>query len=312
MTALRWLALSAACVCALMGCDPIQTGIIELQVVTLDASGRELPVEGAECTLDEEVTLETDASGQVQFSGASEGWHTLRCLADAHVPQLVGVVEVEVPREAGHPGFVSTTLALLPMEAPRSVEVSLLPRGAHVRWMPPAMTGGVPVLGYRLRALPDGPVRDVEGDATEALLTPLEPGQAYSVGVAARTRFGVGPETVSKAFVFATVPTQPLDVIAVGEATGARITWAAPATDGGAPILAYHVIATPGGLRQTAEPGTTVLSFRKLEAGVTYTFSVVAENVVGEGPGSEPSSEVTIPEEPPRDGADEELPLDEG
>lgn len=88
----------------------------------------------------------------------------------------------------------------------------------------------------------------------------------------------------------------------------ATITWTAP-DNGGSPIRSYTVTSTPGGKTGLLECGpqgnqcpalsATVLD---LTNNVPYTFKVVASNIKGPGPASDPSNEVTpkppVPEKP--------------
>lgn len=295
MRACNLLMLGLFCLGGLQACDPIQTGLIEVQVRTRDAKGAAQPVVGAQCTLEPDMTLETDGQGRVRFAGASAGPHAVRCLHEAAEVTLAGVVEVEVPLEVGHPGWVEASLELVPLDAPLRLEVELLPEGARVRWSPPVNSGGVPLLGYRLWIQPEGPALELEPTTHEVLLAELEAGEVYAVEVATRTLFGVGPAAVSKDFLFATVPSSPLDVDALAELDAALVFWSPPESDGGTPITAFHIVATPGALRRTADAGAKLLRFEGLEPGVSYAFRVIAENAIGEGPPSVPSPEIILP-----------------
>jgi putative nucleotidyltransferase with HDIG domain len=85
----------------------------------------------------------------------------------------------------------------------------------------------------------------------------------------------------------ATVPAAPADVSATRGDMSAAVTWAAPADDGGAPVLHYVVSVHGKGQNPkaiTVPAGTTSASFDGLTNGTEYTFRVVAVNKVGRSP----------------------------
>lgn len=282
------------------GCDPIETGLIDLTVVSRGAAGEALPVTGAHCTLSEggaedpeglEVeALETDAEGRVRFSGAQVGLHTVRCLHEAAGAPLAGMVEVEVPREAGRPGWVEAVLSVAPLRAPMAVEAVARPGAVRVTWTPP---GEVMVVGYRVRILPDGETSEVGADQVALEVTGLKPGARYAFAVAARTAFGLGPEAQTQEVRVPTVPGSPWGLSAVPREGSVWLEWVAPEDDGGSPILAYHVVTKPETAPRMVEAGVTRIEVRGLTPGTPYQFSVIAENAVGLGAPSDPSEEVT-------------------
>jgi hypothetical protein len=93
-----------------------------------------------------------------------------------------------------------------------------------------------------------------------------------------------------------TLPGPPRSVNAQASAHTASITWLAPDTDGGAPIISYTATAQPSGRSCT----TTALGcgISGLAADTNYTVSVVANNAVGASPGSTPISIRTASEPP--------------
>ncbi|MEO6351229.1 MAG: S-layer homology domain-containing protein, partial [Candidatus Limnocylindrales bacterium] len=67
--------------------------------------------------------------------------------------------------------------------------------------------------------------------------------------------------------------------------------WVAPTDNGGSPISGYVVTSSPDGKTCTAmSPHCTVA---ELANEIAYIFTVVAQNAVGAGPSSDPSSSVT-------------------
>jgi chitodextrinase len=87
-------------------------------------------------------------------------------------------------------------------------------------------------------------------------------------------------------------PDAPAGVTAVAGDGSARVTWAAPGSDGGSPITGYTVTASPGGATCTA-PDVTGCLVSGLGNGTAYTFTVVAHNGAGASPASAPSTPVT-------------------
>jgi hypothetical protein len=96
-------------------------------------------------------------------------------------------------------------------------------------------------------------------------------------------------------------PDAPRNVTASAGEQSARVSWTAPSSDGGGPILDYRVTVSPGGATHAGITGTsTVVS--GLRAGTAYTFTVAARNSVGYSAASTPSNSVTP--SPPLMGAD--------
>ena len=183
-------------------------------------------------------------------------------------------------------------MELVPVDAPVLVEAIARPRSAWLRWTPPASTGGAPVLGFFVRTLPAGPTLEVASPATEAIVEGLEDGARHAFEVSVRTIHGLGPTASSGELTLPRLPSAPLQVLATPSMESAVVSWSPPEDEGGSPLTAFHVTASPGGSRRTVEAGATSLVFSGLAPGVAHRFSVSAENAVGEGAASTPSEEV--------------------
>ena len=86
-------------------------------------------------------------------------------------------------------------------------------------------------------------------------------------------------------------PEPPTAATAVAGNGQASVSFAPPASDGGAPISSYVVTASPGGVTATGSSSPIVVT--GLTNGVTYTFTVSASNADGTSLASAPSNAVT-------------------
>lgn len=88
-------------------------------------------------------------------------------------------------------------------------------------------------------------------------------------------------------------PDAPAITKVVGGRRNVKISWTAPANNGGQEILGYTVTATPGGRScTTTDAATTSCVITKLGDMKKYTFSVVATNIIGNGAASAASRNV--------------------
>lgn len=89
-------------------------------------------------------------------------------------------------------------------------------------------------------------------------------------------------------------PGAPTDVSAIpGAGDGfAQVSWSAPAADGGSTVTGYTITSTPDGGSSILIGDTTAIVLG-LSNGRSYSFTVAANNAVGQGPPSPPSNTVT-------------------
>jgi len=89
-------------------------------------------------------------------------------------------------------------------------------------------------------------------------------------------------------------PGQPTAVTADPLDRSAAVSWDAPGSDGGSPIVGYTATADPGGNTCTTD-GALTCTVTGLTNGTAYTVTVTATNAVATGQPSEPSEPVELP-----------------
>lgn len=193
-----------------------------------------------------------------------------------------------------------------PPSAPQAVSALASAGSVAVSWASPASDGGWPITSYGVSASPGGAGCTVTVSTGDEPLTcsvgGLSNGVDYSFSVAAKTVAGVG----AAATVVGrprTVPSAPGSVTADPGDGSASVSWAVPASDGGAPITGYSVTASPGGSSCSTTVGVTPNPLScvvgGLSNGTSYTLAVRAVNVAGSGAaGSTSATPRTVPSAP--------------
>lgn len=179
---------------------------------------------------------------------------------------------------------------------PTTVTASPRNASAIVSFTAPANNGGAAITGYTVTSSPGGFTKS--GTASPITVTGLSNGTAYTFTVVATNSVGNSAASTPSNSVMpaaaAAVPGAPTGATATAGNTQATVTFAAPASDGGAAITGYTVTSNPaGGVDSNA--GTTGLThtITGLTNGTPYTFTVVATNSVGNSAASSASNSVT-------------------
>uniref|UniRef100_A0A672TI62 Titin n=1 Tax=Strigops habroptila TaxID=2489341 RepID=A0A672TI62_STRHB len=181
-------------------------------------------------------------------------------------------------------------------------------------WEPPLNDGGVPISNYVVE------MRQTDSTTWTELATTvirttfkairLTTGVEYQFRVKAQNRYGIGPAITSESVVANypfKVPGPPgtPQVIAVTKET-MTISWNEPVTDGGSPILGYHIERKERNsiLWQTVSKmlvSGNIFKSTGLTDGIAYEFRVIAENLAGKSKPSKPSEPVFAldPVDPP-------------
>jgi titin len=154
-----------------------------------------------------------------------------------------------------------------------------------VTFTTPTDDGGSPILGYLVvSSLGD----ECRTTSNMCRFDDLANGQPLTFTVVAENAIGASDESAVSAVVTPRgVADSPQNVLALAGDGVVRVSWQAPANNGGSAILRYTVRDQEGHACTTAV--RSVCTIDGLTNGVTYTFSVVAVN----GVGSSASSSVT-------------------
>jgi len=119
--------------------------------------------------------------------------------------------------------------------------------------------------------------------------TGLTNGVTYYYQVSAVNGAGEGPRSAEVSATPATPPSPPEDLAATPGDAWIRLSWEAPSSDGGSPIIGYRIYrGTASGAESFLIELGSLLAWTDTSAanGVTYFYQVRAFNAVGEGPSS--------------------------
>jgi len=152
----------------------------------------------------------------------------------------------------------------------------------HIDWDPPSDDGGSPITEYGV-AVQHAGSGDIAGWSTVGTSTSFDGvvGATYVVEVWAKNSQGSGPAQRGQITIPSTgdVPGPPRNLILTrAGSSGVRITWDAPANDGGSRVTRYSLsVWRPDGSTNSWTTTSTEYQFTG-ETGAFYTVSVVAEN----------------------------------
>ena len=192
--------------------------------------------------------------------------------------------------------------SVVPSGVPGAPTIGTATRGnaqAKVTFTAPASDGGSSITSYTVTASDSTTAgnggQTKSGASSPITVTGLTNGDSYTFTVTATNGTGTGPaSSASNAVVPATVPGAPTIGTATRGNAQAKVTFTAPASDGGSSITSYTVTATdsttPGNGGQTKSGTSSPITVTGLTNGNRYTFTVTATNGAGTGPASAPSN----------------------
>lgn len=236
----------------------------------------------------------------VQFSDGSGSYATQYF---DHSATLAGATPVTVNAGATTGAINGSLTAATVPGKPTGVTAVGDNRAATVNFTAPASDGGSTIYTYVITPTPACPAcTGLTSSSTSSTVVGLTNGTSYTFTVAAVNGVGQGADSdPSNAVIPAvpapanTVPGAPTNVSATADVNTVKVSFAAPANNGGSPITTYTIQPNPacstcGGL--TTSGTSTVVT--GLTPGQSYNFSVVATNAVGTGSPSV-SSNLVVP-----------------
>jgi titin len=201
-------------------------------------------------------------------------------------PQVVRVVannqigaSVSTPEVVVTPGRVA--------DAVTNVTATTGVGSLTISWTEPENDGGSPITGYAVTLTPGGKTCKTTAEDTSCEIAGLTLGTSYVAKVVAINGVGTSAAASSPATKVVGPPSVVRNLSATALAKGAKIYFAAPASNGGAVVTDYYFSVTgPNGYTFDSGPVSAAVAkssyaLTGLTKGLTYTISVTCENDYG-------------------------------
>jgi parallel beta-helix repeat protein len=247
-----------------------------------------------------------DTPGVFAFVPASQLWFNDTSVTNG-VTYIYNVTAVNGVGEGPNSADVPATPMTVP-SAPQSPGTSSGDGYVNITWSAPADDGGSPITLYNIYR--NGTVGVYDTVPASQLWyndTSVINGVTYTYNISAVNAVGEGPTTGNVAGTptsSPTIPSAPQNLQANSGDGYVNLTWNAPASDGGSPILWYYIYRNGTvGVYDTVPASQLWYNDTNVINGLTYTYNISAVNSVGEGPQTgdvigTPTSSVTIPSAP--------------
>ena len=181
-----------------------------------------------------------------------------------------------------------------PPSAPTITNVTAANTIVTVEFSPPASLNGETVTGYTVTSSGG---QSVTGASSPIIVTGLTNGTSYTFTAVANSTSGPSVASNTSSSVVPAeflVPGAPTIGTALVQYNVANVPFTAPASDGGKPITSYTATSSPGGITGILnQSGSGTIVVTGLTAGVSYTFTVTATNMIGNSSPSSASNSVT-------------------
>uniref|UniRef100_A0A3Q3BI45 Titin n=1 Tax=Kryptolebias marmoratus TaxID=37003 RepID=A0A3Q3BI45_KRYMA len=155
-------------------------------------------------------------------------------------------------------------------------------------WDPPTYDGGCQINNYvvekRDTTSTTWQIVSATVARTSIKVSRLNQGTEYQFRIAAENRYGKSP-AVNSAPVIAQYPFEPPSSptnlhVAHATKTSMLVVWGRPASDGGSPVIGYHIECKDQSINRTVIRATH-FKVTTINAGLIYEFKVAAENAAG-------------------------------
>lgn len=298
------------------------TGTIQVEVVGSDEPLATVGADAAETFQGKAVTIDVLANDSnpfpdtpleiTQVGQPSSGGGTARAddggivftpsddfFGETSFPYTVADATGDAEREVS--GTVTVTVIGRPSAPPAPTCIGGESRSVRVQWSAPS-ANGAPVTGYVVRVSGSGSgtgEREV-GNASTQDITGLTNGADYTFQVAAVnaavTETGSEPNfsPPSPPCTPDQVPGQPAAPVTAFGDRELRVRWSLPENEG-SPIEKLILTNTTSGASKEFGPTVTETTWTGLENGTNVRFTLTAENALGAGPTSPPSTGDGIP-----------------
>lgn len=179
-----------------------------------------------------------------------------------------------------------------PPSAPQELVAKAGPGSVSLSWQPPSSDGNATVTAYTVhRGVSNGtglpvflPLKTL-GTVTAYNDTNVTNGVSYKYYITAKNPYGESKGSASVPALPMAPPSPPLNLAAKAGNRQVKLTWAAPASNGGGNVTGFRIYRglAGGNLTFLAEVGN-VLNYTDagVQNGKTYTYQITAENAAGE------------------------------